>query len=204
MEGGKKKEYRNIGDKPVLALSILPFIQLKNFTYISVTLPPAHELDVKELLKPYLNIQRIKFITGGKTRQESVYLGLKDLGKQKVEFVLIHDGARPWIDKDTIGRVLEGCMRAGACIPVISAQDALKKVGRDGFILKHLKRETNLCAQTPQGFYFSDILKAHKLGRKENRTFIDDAEAYAAYIGPVYTVTGNIKNRKITFKHDME
>jgi 2-C-methyl-D-erythritol 4-phosphate cytidylyltransferase len=117
--------------------------------------------------------------------------------------VLIHDGARPWIDKTLVETVLEATRVWGACIPVTEASEAPKKVGASGLILEDLPRQQIRMAQTPQGFLYSRILDAHNRATENPRLFFDDAEVYAAYAGPVFTVAGSRANRKITYREDL-
>jgi 2-C-methyl-D-erythritol 4-phosphate cytidylyltransferase len=203
MKGGIKKEYRLLRDKPILYWSLMPFIQTDLFDSLVVTVPAGDCSIVRELLSAYIDVSSIIFVDGGKTRQESVYFALLSLEKVAPEFILIHDGARPWITQEIILHVLEGTQKAGACIPVIEASDALKEINGHNMIHRHLERGTTVCAQTPQGFVFSDIFTAHKAARKEDKLFIDDSEIYARFIGPVLAVPGSFENRKITYEQDL-
>ena len=198
-----KKEYLKLLDKPILAHSTLPFLECKLFTHIVITVQPSHIPEVEVLLEPYMSLSTITFVEGSQTRQSSVYLGLLELEKVNPDCVLIHDGARPWIDLPTITRVLEKARREGACLPVIGTSEAIKEVDVDGFISKHLNRGCTVRAQTPQGFLFSRILEAHRRAQDLDRVFIDDGEVYAAFFGRVSTVAGNEANVKITYPQDL-
>ncbi len=201
-EKGKKDYLRHHG-KPILAHSTFPFLESESFAHIVMTVCPSHIPEAKALLEPYLNLSAITFVEGGQTRQSSVYLGLLELEKVNPECVLIHDGARPWIDMPTITRVLDGARRSGACLPVIATSEAIKEVDEGGFISKHLSRASTVRAQTPQGFLFSRILEAHGRAQGMDRVFIDDGEVYAAFFGRVSTVAGNEANVKITHPRDL-
>jgi 2-C-methyl-D-erythritol 4-phosphate cytidylyltransferase len=198
-----KKEYLKLLGKPILAHSTLPFLECKSFTHIVITVRPSHIPEVEVLLEPYLNMSTITLVDGGQTRQRSVYLGLLELEKVNPHCVLIHDGARPWIDLPTINRVLEGARQEGACLPVVATSEAIKEVDDNGFISKHLKRACTVRAQTPQGFLFSRILEAHRRAQELDRVFIDDGEVYAEFFGQVSTVAGNEANVKITLPQDL-
>ena len=199
----KKKEYVHLNGRPVLTWAVQPFLDVDPPLDIVVTLPRADIPEVQELLQPLVDIQRILFVSGGSNRQESVRLGLEALQERPPEIVLIHDGARPWLDSALIGRVLDGTRRWGACIPVLEASEAPKRIGPSGLIVEDLPRHQIELAQTPQGFNYQQILVAHQQARGIPRVFIDDAEVYAAFWNPVYTVAGERANRKITFKEDV-
>jgi len=200
----KKKEYVHLKGRPVLAWTVQPFLDVDPPLEIVITLPKADIPKVKELLQPLVDIQRIRLVSGGSSRQESVRIGLEALQKRPPEIVLIHDGARPWVDGALIGRVLDGTRKWGACIPVFEASEAPKRIGPSGLILEDLPRQQCKLAQTPQGFIYQRILIAHQQARRTPRLFVDDAEVYAAYWSAVFTVPGERRNRKITFKEDLE
>jgi 2-C-methyl-D-erythritol 4-phosphate cytidylyltransferase len=203
MQGGVKKEYRIISDKPVLVHSILPFFSSGLFYKLVVTVPETDIEFIEEMIAPYIDQEKIHCIRGGRTRQESVYFALKAFEKSPPDYILIHDGARPWIRKNLIYRVLEGTLEYGACIPVTEVPDALKEIDEEGIIIKSLSRKTVKGGQTPQGFLYGNLLKAHILARKQNREALDDAEVYSLLFHPVVTVPGDTKNRKITYSHDI-
>ena len=204
MTGGTKKEYRSFSGKPILARAILPFIETGSFTTILITVPKDHIPKVKKLLASHLDTEAVELVEGGSTRQESVFFGLLGLEEKAPQHVLIHDGARPWVDTGTISRVLEGVRRWGACLPVVAAPDAIKEINEEQFIERHMDRRSTFGAQTPQGFVYSRILQAHREASQAEKVFIDDGEVYNAYAGPVFTVKGSISNRKITYSHDLE
>jgi 2-C-methyl-D-erythritol 4-phosphate cytidylyltransferase len=199
----QKKEYVHIEGRSVLSRTIQPFFDLVPPLRIVVTLPEGDLLGAGNLLQPVSGLERILFIAGGGSRQESVCRGLEALREQPPEFVLIHDGARPWIECSLIQNVLEGARRWGACIPTVHVTEALKRVDTSGKILEDLPREQYRLAQTPQGFLYQKILRAHQQARESAGIFYDDAEVYATYCGDVFTVCGERKNRKITYKEDI-
>jgi 2-C-methyl-D-erythritol 4-phosphate cytidylyltransferase len=199
----QKKEYASLGGRPVLSRSIEPFLEITPALHVVITLPRADIPMVKELLRPQIDSERVLFVEGGKSRQESVRLGLESLREQQPDIVLIHDGARPWIDGALIDRVLGGTRKWGACIPVVDASEAPKRIGSSGLILEDLHREQFKLAQTPQGFLYTRILEAHRRAKDSPHLFLDDAEVYAAYWSGVFTVPGDRRNKKITFKEDL-
>jgi 2-C-methyl-D-erythritol 4-phosphate cytidylyltransferase len=199
----QKKEYASMDGRPVLCRVLEPFLEISPALHVAITLPEADIPMVRELLKPYLESEQILFVGGGNSRQESVRLGLEALEEKRPRIVLIHDGARPWIDGVLISRVLEGTRKWGACIPVVDASEAPKKVGPSGLILEDLPREQYKLAQTPQGFFYSRILEAHRRVKDSPHLFLDDAEVYAICWPGVFTVPGDRRNKKITYKEDL-
>jgi 2-C-methyl-D-erythritol 4-phosphate cytidylyltransferase len=207
MGGAIKKEYRSLHGVPVLAHALLPFFSLPWISSIVVTVPPGDLSATRQLLAPYAPVDRIHLVEGGATRQESVYLGLLALRPSEPGFVLIHDGARPWVDAALISRVRDMAVAKGACVPVTEPAEAVKQVeaGRAaaGRIVAHLPRHAIRMAQTPQGFSFPRILAAHEAARSRGTPCADDGEVFALFEGEVAWVEGSIGNRKITWPSDL-
>lgn len=200
---GEKKEYYVLKGKTVLQYAIDAFMKAAHIDSFVITLP---EEDIREQEKrlPFLKMySNISLVPGGSTRQESVKKGLEALADSRPDIVLIHDGARPWVSPSIISRVIDGVKTHSACIPVIKTVDAVKLLDENGFITQDLEREKTVGAQTPQGFVYSDILKAHHHAANDGREFIDDGGIFGAYIGPVFTVPGELSNTKITYKKDL-
>ncbi len=214
---GKKKEYIHLGGKPVLLWSMETFLSVEAVERLVVTLPRGDAGKVERMLPEHIPAERISFVEGGRTRQLSVFNALKFLAEAPAkgrpndepdrnipDIVLIHDGARPWIEKNIIEGVIHGTLEYGACIPVIEIPDAVKVVGDSGFILAHPPKNMLFAAQTPQGFNFNEILTAHENAFKDGYDNAqDDAELYSTFFHPVYTVPGSKRNRKITYKEDL-
>jgi 2-C-methyl-D-erythritol 4-phosphate cytidylyltransferase len=206
MRGGIKKEYRILNRKPVLVHSLLTFISSGFFYKLVMTVPETDINLVKKIISPFLDpgkIDSIDIIKGGSTRQESVFFALKALEKSHPEYILIHDGARPWISGDLISHVYTSTIEHGACIPVVEVPDALKEIDKKGIIIKGLSRKRIKGAQTPQGFLYKRLYKAHLLARERNMDALDDAEVYSLLFHPVVTIPGDVQNRKITYGYDI-
>jgi 2-C-methyl-D-erythritol 4-phosphate cytidylyltransferase/2-C-methyl-D-erythritol 2,4-cyclodiphosphate synthase len=139
-------------------------------------------------------------VPGGATRQRSVRLGLEALEKDAPDFVLIHDAARPLVSVHVIADVV-AALEAGAdgALPMVAAADTLRRRGPDGGWTL-VDRENLYRAQTPQGFSFAKILKAHRDHSKEEVT---DDMALAELAGlKVQMTQGEEKNIKVTRKED--
>lgn len=198
-----KKEYRSLQGLPVLARALLPFVSSDLFFRVVVTVPPAQIENVRLLLAPYAPLGNVIFVEGGSTRQASVRLALRALAESAPSFVLIHDGARPWVGADLVRAVLECTRESGSCVPCLEASEAIKEIDDGTSIVRHLDRSRLRCAQTPQGFRFESILSAHEQAQTEAVTCSDDAELYDRYIGRVSWIPGAPENRKITWPHDL-
>ncbi len=139
-------------------------------------------------------------VTGGSARQQSVRLGLESLERDPPDFVLIHDAARPLVSAAVIAEVV-AALEAGAdgALPMVAAADTLRRRGPDGGWTL-VDRENLYRAQTPQGFVFSRILKAH---RDHAAQEVTDDMALAELAGlKVQMTQGEEKNIKVTRKED--
>lgn len=198
-----KKEYFHINDKPVLKYSIEAFLKTDLFSFFIITVPAGDQEKVRVLLEEYFEQASFAIIPGGKTRQESVYNGLKAMESFLPEVILIHDGARPWITPLLIQQILNVTKEKGSCIPVIDSVNALVEVDEQGCLVKALDRSKIKGVQTPQGFNFNNILKAHFEAAKQGITAFDDSALYKWKFGQVCTTEGDPDNIKITYKKDL-
>jgi 2-C-methyl-D-erythritol 4-phosphate cytidylyltransferase/2-C-methyl-D-erythritol 2,4-cyclodiphosphate synthase len=139
-------------------------------------------------------------VIGGATRQESVRLGLEALAADAPEFVLIHDAARPLVSSAVITSVVKALEEgADGALPMLAASDTLRRRGPDGSWTL-VPRDNLYRAQTPQGFVYAKILKAHRDHASQEVT---DDMALAELAGlKVDMVEGEERNIKVTRKED--
>lgn len=202
MKGKGKKELKMIKGRTVLEGAVLPFVLSEQFDHILVTYPEGKREEMEKALHR-INYP-ISYVRGGDSRQASVYNALLELNKTQSDLVLIHDGARPHITEELISRVLKETVKRGNSTPVTASVSAMKILDPFGDIQTHLLRSTTVCAQTPQGFSFPEILEAHEKARTDEKLYIDDSEIWSQYIGPVHTVEGDPVNTKITYPGDLK
>lgn len=210
--GGRKKEYLLLEKGTVLSECAKKFLDTDFFSVIVVVVPKNDEENAKNALfadssiHKKLNSAQIFYTTGGSTRQQSVFNGLKLLAtlNTPISVVLIHDGARPFVSTETIKETLFAAQKFGAAVPGLTPVDTQKTVDKDGFILQHLQRSSMVAVQTPQGFDFQKLLQAHKKAQNDKNEYTDDTEIWEKYIGKVKVTKGNPENKKITFPKDYE
>lgn len=192
--GSTNKLFEDLYGKPVIKYSVDLFTKMGFETVI-----PCHvsfQREVEELFKEYGNI---KVIQGGKSRQESVYNGLKAVGD--CDFVIIHDAARPLIQERTVQKCLETAYQKKSVITAVKATDTIKIIDEANKITATPNRSNLINVQTPQIFEYKKILEAHEKFRNENYT--DDACLIEAYGGEVYYSEGEYSNIKITNHTDI-
>jgi 2-C-methyl-D-erythritol 4-phosphate cytidylyltransferase len=223
MGGGGKKEYRPLGEgiddadgRPltVLGAATGAFAANPHISLIVITVPFGIEYGqsaARAALPPSLFVPGkrppILFVPGGPTRRASVHNALSMLSAYNPDYVLIHDGGRPWVDGILIEKIIKALLLHQAVAPLLPLTETPKEFDGTGFITRHLRRSSVGAAQTPQGFAFREILQAHALAaEKEQRDhyeYTDDAEVWGEFIGPVAVVEGSPRNKKITFPEDL-
>ena len=151
-------------------------------------------------LKKLISSKKIDYVFGGKERQDSVYNGLQVV---KEDYVLIHDGARPYLKKENIDDILECLNKNDACLSVVPVKDTIK-VCIDGNIVKTLPREQLVQAQTPQAFKTELIKRCYQKGKDKNYIATDDASLVEYFENiEVKAVLGSYSNIKITTPDDL-
>ncbi len=209
--GRNKKEYQKLNSNStvlgsaVLAVASVPAIELIVIAVCADSRDAAQDAARDALAPGTLSVQKPKilFVNGGESRRASVFNALALLSQYSPCYVLIHDGARPWVTASLIHNTLESVKKHGAVIPLLPLTDTPKEYDSN-FITRHLKRANTGTAQTPQGFKFPEILFAHqKAAEIKDEEFTDDAEIWGRFYGPVAVIPGDPENRKITFREDI-
>lgn len=143
---------------------------------------------------------RIVLVRGGETRQESVSNGLDTV---IADHVLIHDGARPFLDKDSLQRLKETMETEQAALLCVPVKDTVKVV-RDGYIIETPDRSTLMNAQTPQAFRTSLLKECMEKAFAEGFTGTDDTSLIERYSDiKVRAVEGSYGNIKVTTPEDL-
>jgi len=142
-----------------------------------------------------------KFIVGGSERQYSVFNALKEVTN---EYVLIHDGARPYIIKGTIQKICDILEDNLSITLGVNITDTVKEIDGD-HVTKTLDRRNLIYTQTPQAFKTDLILKAHKLAKEEGFIGTDDTILIERYCNiETKVVAGDKNNIKLTTLDDVK
>jgi 2-C-methyl-D-erythritol 4-phosphate cytidylyltransferase len=143
---------------------------------------------------------KIVMVNGGDRRQDSVMNGLMAV---KEDIVLIHDGARPYVELDAIDRLLDAMEHERACILGIKAKDTIKKI-KKGYIVETVDREEHMLAQTPQAFQTSFIIDCYAKALMNKIEATDDAQIVEKVSQEkIRVVEGSTTNTKITTQEDV-
>lgn len=147
-------------------------------------------------------LERVSVIEGGESRQESVRRLVEAL-PASVEWVVVHDGARPLVDPALVDRVLAAALREGAAACGLPVHETVKRVGPDGLVVETVDRSGLWTVQTPQVFRRELLLEAHRRALADGVSGTDDAVLVERAGHPVRMVPGSPANVKVTTPDDL-
>ena len=198
-----QKQYMLLGGKPVLFYALDAFEKSRVDEIILVVGKGEIEYCRKEIVEKYKFHKVTKIVDGGKERYHSVYEGLKAM--DTADYVLIHDGARPFLDQQILTRTMEAVKQYQACVVGMPVKDTIKITTEDGFSKETPERKHVWMIQTPQCFSYPLIFDAYqKMLQNEDATITDDAMVLEKVKGlPVKMVEGSYRNIKITTPEDL-
>lgn len=203
-----QKQYLLLKGYPILYYSLKAFEESPADEIIVVAGAPELDYCQKEIVERY-GFSKVKaVVSGGKERYHSVYQGLKAAGEP--DYVLIHDGARPFVTPEIIDRTLADARRYGASVAGMPVKDTVKLADEVGFTSFTPDRNRVWMVQTPQTFSFPLIFDAYrKLIEKEAAgqeiSVTDDAMVLEAMTGNKTKLTeGSYENLKITTPSDLQ
>lgn len=185
---GMSKQMLEIGGYPVIHHTLKAFQEAATVVSIYIaTKKESHEQFWQ--LANEAGITKLKaIIEGGKERQDSVGNCIKAIEAEKMatgllpDVILVHDGARPFIQPSEIDKISELSLLFGACVPATKPKDTIKKIGTDPlFFGETIDRSTLLQVQTPQGFRSEQLIQAHDQARVEAWYATDDAALVERY-----------------------
>lgn len=198
------KQYLLLKGKPILYYTLKAFEDSQIDEIILVVGVGEIDYCKKEIVEQY-GFKKIQAIVeGGKERYHSVYEGLKVAGE--ADYVLIHDGARPFVTQSIIEKVMEAVCEYKACVVGMPVKDTVKIADEAAFAKETPNRSAVWTVQTPQAFAYPLIYDAYtKMLEEEDGTITDDAmvvERMTDY--KVKLIEGSYRNIKITTPEDLD
>ncbi len=187
------KPYHLYKGKPIYLHSVDRAIKAKKFKKIVLVINKKHKKFVK-----FSKIKNIKIITGGKNRSESSLNALNSVRNNKISKVLIHDAARPNFSIKLINNILEKLKMNKCVVPVTKTHSSVKLKEKNKII--NIDRNRIYLTQTPQGFDYNTLFKLQK---KTSSKITDDANLLIDSNEKIKFIKGEIKNKKITVKSDL-
>jgi len=197
---GIDKIMADLGGEPMIARTVRAFQECDAVSEIVIVTREDLILPVMKLCAGMPKVQAV--VAGGKSRQESVHLGLNALSS-KVKLAAIHDGARPLITWQLIDWVIRAANTYGAAAPAIPVKDTIKEV-QGGIVKGTPDRSALRAVQTPQVFDFDLLRGALKKAREEGAELTDDCSAVERMGMSVKIVEGDERNLKVTTPMDLK
>jgi len=196
------KQFIKVKDKPILYYTLNAFDKNPFVDNIIIT-AKEDEIDFikEEIICKYKLSKVSNIIAGGKERQDSVFNALKFLSD--FEIVLIHDGARPFVNKEIIENGIKNSIKFGAAACGVRPKDTIKLKGKNGFSSGTLNRDELFSVQTPQCFKYELIFEAHKRAFEQGAKYTDDTAVIESFGKNVYLYDGSYENIKITTPEDL-
>ncbi len=170
---------------------------------IVVTMPNDFVVAGRKRISQLFPGAKIEVVTGGATRQNSVFIALDHLkAKETYDYVLVHDAARPFLTSQVVQETIETVTTRGACTVGTPVSDTLKKV-EDGLIVETVERTNLYAVQTPQAAPFGTLLTCHEQAHKLAVSVTDDAAILEHFGHKVLILPGQNNNIKITVAEDL-
>lgn len=196
------KQFLELNGKPILAYSIGKIEKSKFIKEILIVVPRQFTNFTQNIISRY-NFKKVsRIISGGKTRQASVYNGLQKVNK-KCNLVLVHDGVRPLVESKQIEAVIKLAQKFKAAILAIPVKETVKLVDKN-MIVKTEDRKKFYLAQTPQVFEYKLLLRAFDKAKKDRLVGTDCASLVERLGIKVKILEGSERNIKITTAEDLK
>ncbi len=182
LQDGMSKQMLEIGGFPVIYHTLKAFQNAKSVNAIYIATKEENRATLEEMAASSGFSKLKAIIEGGKERQDSVNNGIKAIEEERrrtgitANSILVHDGARPFIQPDEIDEISHLSLLFGACVPATRPKDTIKYIGSDpDFFGETLDRSQLLQVQTPQGFRSELLVQAHEQAELEEWYATDDA-----------------------------
>ena len=201
--GEVPKQYLQIGGVPVLLRAVRPFASHPEVAQVVVVLAPAEAERPPAFLAPLAG-SAMTIVAGGRERADSVAAGLAALARI-CEIVLVHDGARPFVDRGVIDAVIAHARAGDGAVAAVRVSDTIKEEAPDDptRVARTVPRERLWRAQTPQGFPRRILEQAYARGDAAAGGATDDASLVEACGTAVRLVPDTPRNLKITTREDL-
>jgi len=212
LDGGRSKQMLEIGGLPVIHHTLKAFQDATSIQAICIATKAEHVETISRMAHEAGFTKVTTVIEGGKERQDSVGNCLRiirddaEAGREMPEAILVHDGARPFIQPEEIDAIAALSLEFGASVPANKPKDTIKCIGTTpGFFGETLNRSTLLQVQTPQGFKADILIAAHEQAENEGWYATDDAALVERYFpkSPIRIYETGYHNIKITTPEDL-
>ena len=198
--GGIDKVMAPLGGEPMIVKTVRAFQNCEAVGEIVVVTRQDLVAPIQKLCREMDKVRAV--VTGGASRQESVWLGLNAFS-EKIQLAAVHDGARPLISWELIDRTVRAANSYGAAAPAIPVKDTIK-VERGGLVESTPDRSRLRAVQTPQVFDFDLLRGALQKAREDGAEVTDDCSAVERLGMKIRLVEGEERNLKVTTPLDLK
>lgn len=197
MKTEKSKLLLKINGITVIERSVNAFLNISDIDEIIVV---ARQQDI-EAFSSILDDERISFVIGGASRQESVYNAVSTI--DDAELIVIHDGARPLVREEDIENTIRQAKEYSAAAVGVPVKDTIKIIDNDNFVVDTPNRSSLFAVQTPQIFDFCLYKQIIEKAVEQGRDYTDDCQLAENSGVKVKMVAGSYTNIKITTPDDI-
>jgi len=207
MGGAVSKQYLDLAGRPILAHTLSRFENHPLIEHVFLIVPEDDITYCQHHIIQRYNFTKVRrLVSGGTTRQESVYNGIKALAEEQLDQperpVLVHDGARPLFAVEQLEPLLEAIAAQGAAIIGVPVKDTIKEVD-GGQIIGSPQRSRLWQAQTPQGAHYRLLNKAFRQALEDGFSGTDEASLLERIGTTVRMIEGDYRNIKVTTREDL-
>ncbi len=210
MRSNIKKQYMEINEKPLIYYALKAFEDSFTDEVVLVVSPGDIDYCKAEIVDKYGFTKVKRIVEGGAERYDSVRLGLHAVSDD-TDYVMIHDGARPFVTEDIMQRSVDAARENRACVVGMPVKDTIKISDADGFSAQTPDRKTLWMIQTPQTFEYNLIRRLYdKLEEDKEEikakgiNITDDAMVVETFSDvKVKLVEGSYNNIKVTTPEDI-
>ena len=188
------KQFQELAGKPIIQHVIERFLLNENVGRVIVPVS-------QQLLAGVKNSERVTFVAGGETRQQSVINGLAEAGDAVL--IAVHDAVRPLFSHEMFAAVIAAAREVGAALPVVPVPDTIHVMTDQATVESTLDRSMLAAAQTPQCFHANVLRDILERAAREKIEGTDEAGLAARFGYTVKAVPGDPRNLKITVPEDL-
>lgn len=206
IEGDLPKQFLTLAGKTILQHSIEKFENHPSIDHIFLVIHGKFLNKAEEIVRKSGHKKVVKILTGGQTRQKSSRIGVTAAGPGEYENVLVHDAARPFVSKKIIDDILAALDTYTAVNIAVPSPDTIIEINDKNLVKNVPDRKYLRRVQTPQGFKWDLIQKAHQLALEKGITnATDDCSLILTFkLADIYVVEGSPLNIKITYPLDIQ
>jgi len=199
--GNTPKQYIKIFGKELIVYTLEIFQKSRFVDEIVIAAEPVYFKKLQALKLKYKLSKITNIIPGGEERQDSVFNALSSLSVKKNDLIIVHDAARPFLDKKTLEEAIAVAGKKGNSIVCIKAKDTLVK--QEGNELNYVDRRNIFCIQTPQTAKYSQMMAAFTKAKEEGFKGTDESMLLQNAGFNISFTEGSILNFKVTTADDV-